>query len=85
MWQILGTRSGVPRREDLGTPVGSSEFIHALAMERLDEERLLWEGHPLGAGLAVCVENYGAIRRAPVSAQCHLVCRVRALKVTTQA
>ena len=49
----------------LGTPVGSPEFVHALARDRL-EERLLWEAINW-AGFAMCVANSGAMRRAPVS------------------
>ena len=51
------------RREDIG-----DTSIHALAMERLDEERpSVVGGYQLNAGLAVCVANSGAMRRALVS------------------
>ena len=72
----------------LGTQVGSPEFIHALAMERSNEERQMWEaidGVPdLQCAWQIMVQCAGP-RVTTSSAQCHLVSRVRSLKVTTQA
>ena len=65
----------------LRTPVGSPEFIHALAMERLDEERQLWEATEwvpdLQCALQILVQCAGP--------RCHHFVRTVPLPVSSRA
>ena len=70
----------------LRTPVGSPEVVHALAMVRLQQERVLWEAIDWVQDFATRVANSGANALGPrvtiVSARCHQVSRTRTLKPT---